>query len=131
MLMDQLSLSHSFHRCPGIPQTAADEGDGPGSVTRIICRRRFCERPQLPHPPRRGVHPAPVILECRLSAPPSTKETLTAINYHTGRTRGLPPGCSSDLCLHTQTPPGLRCFPACLTSEPPCFVLLGVAVGHV
>lgn len=88
------------------------------------------ERPQLPHPPQRGVHTAPVFLECRLSAPSSTKETLTAINYHAGRTRGIPLGFSSDLCLRTQTPPGLGWFSACLTNEPGCFVL-GVMVDTV
>lgn len=70
---------------------AADEGDCPGLVTWIICQT-FCEHPQLPHPPQRGVHTVPVFLECRLSAPSSTKEMLTAINYHTGRTRGIPLG---------------------------------------
>lgn len=81
----------------------------------------FCEHPQLPHPPQRGVQAVPVFLECRLSAPSSTKETLTAINYQAGRTRGVPQGRSSDLCLHTQTPPGLCCFTTGLTNEPRCF----------
>lgn len=34
-------------------------------------------------------------------------------------------------CLHTQTPPGLRCFTAGLTNEPRCFVPLDVMVGPV
>lgn len=39
--------------------------------------------------------------------------------------------CFSDLCLHTQMPPGLRRFTAGLTNEPRCFVLLDVMVGTV
>ena len=36
-----VTLSHSSHRCPGIPQLAANEGDVPGLVTWIICHRRL------------------------------------------------------------------------------------------
>lgn len=43
-----------------------------------------------PHPPLWGVHAFPAFLECCLSTPSSTKEMLTAINYHTGWTKGIP-----------------------------------------
>lgn len=43
-----------------------------------------------PHPPLWGVHTFPASLECSLSAPSPTKETLTAINYHRGWTKGIP-----------------------------------------
>ena len=70
-----------------------------------------------PHPPLWGVHAFPAFLECCLSTPSSTKETLTAINYHTGWTKGIPlcwnigahrhththaHMCSSALYVHTQ-----------------------------
>lgn len=89
---------------------AADEGDCPGLVTWIICHSRPASALSSLIHIQRGVHTAPVFLECRLSAPPSTKETLTAINYHAGRTRAIPLGFSSDPCLRSQTPPGLAVF---------------------
>lgn len=80
--------------------------------------------PIHPHPPLWGVHTFPVFLECCLSAPSSAKETLTAINYHTGWTKGIPlcwnihvrtHRCSTDRCIHPQmlrdtTWPPLVCF---------------------
>lgn len=96
---DQLTLSHSSCRCPGIPHMAADEGDCPGFGDLDHLPEAPCSHPQLPHPRRGGLHAAPLFLECRLSAPSSTKETLTAINYRAGRTRGIPPGGSSDRCF--------------------------------
>lgn len=85
--------------------------------------------PPPPHPI--GVH---TFLESCLSAAPSAKETLTAINYHAGWTKGhsttplppnpRPPHTHTQVCcyLHPhmkrwETPPGLHWSSYCLTNE--------------
>lgn len=110
-----------------------------------------CSSPSLyPHPPLWGVHTFPAFLECCLSAPSSAKETLTAINYHAGWTKGIPlcwnigvhtrshtDRCSTAYYIHThthiygETPPGLHWSSSCLTNESKCFVLWGCPITMV
>lgn len=97
-----------------------------------------------PHSPLWDVHAFPAFLECCLSAPSSAKEMLTAINYLTGWTKGIPLCLNISAHTHTQThiemllsrlhphrhtcreiPPGLHWSSSCLTNDSKCFVLWG------
>lgn len=69
---------------------AVNEGYIPSSVTCLRQHGGVLGSLIHPHPTLWGVHAFPAFFECCLSAPPSTKEPLTAINYGSAWTKGIP-----------------------------------------